>query len=308
MQTTPTTIADVRGYTRSFVREWHLLEGQFQQTGYSYSQCHALFELDQKGFLNTVQISALLLLDKSSVSRLLHNLLKKGLVKVQKDSADQRQKWYSLTKSGQAAVQQNNCLADQQVETAMQLLSAEEQKQVRQGLQIYSKALTRSRMQQAYLIRPIQPTDNTVVARLIRQIMGEFETVGEGYSSADTEIDDMFQAYAGARSVFYVLEKDGRIMGCGGFGPLNGADPEICELRKMYFLPELRGIGLGKKLLHLCLDKAREMGYRECYLETVERMWQAVRLYEKTGFKKLENRCGDTGHCSCEAYYSLRLS
>ena len=307
MKLASSLIAEIRAGARQLVREWNLLEGAFLDTGCNYSQCHALFELAQNGALSTIQLSKSLLLDKSTTSRLLSNLLSKDLVKVQKDTADRRQKWYSLTEAGRLILERNNGLADQQVEEALQILSSDEQEKVREGLNLYSKALNRNRLQLAYSIRPIQAEDSPVVAHIIRQVMAEFDTVGEGYSSEDREIDDMYSAYDSPRHVFYVIEKDGRILGCGGIGSLPGEEQDICELKKMYFLPELRGMGLGKKLVLQCLDDARRLGYRSCYLETVDRMWQANRLYQQMGFKKLESRCGDTGHCSCDAYYALML-
>lgn len=307
MNTTPSLIAEIRAGARRLVREWNLLEGAFLSTGYSYSQCHALFELAQHGSLSPVQLADQLLLDKSTTSRLLSNLLQKGLVNVQKDTADRRQKWYSLTEAGRSVLDRNNCLADRQTTDALELLAPEEQEQVRVGLALYAKALSRSRLQSTHVIRPIRPEDNPVVARIIREVMAEFGTVGEGYSSEDEEIDRMYEAYDGPRSIFYVIEKDDRLLGCGGVGPLPGGDKDICELRKMYFLPELRGVGLGRKLVMQCLDDARRLGYRSYYLETVDRMWQANLLYQKMGFQRLERRCGDTGHCSCEGFYELIL-
>lgn len=307
MHSSLSLVAEIRAGARRLVREWNLLEGAFLSTGYSYSQCHALFELARHGALSPLQLADLLLLDKSTTSRLLSNLLHKDLVKVQKDTADRRQKWYSLTEAGRAVLDRNNCLADRQTADALDLLTVEEKEQVRQGLALYAKALSRSRLQSTYLIRTIQRADNPVTARIIREVMAEFGTVGEGYSSEDEEIDGMYEAYNGPRSVFYVIEKEGRLLGCGGIGPLPGDEGDTCELRKMYFLPELRGHGLGRKLVAQCLDDARRLGYRSCYLETVDRMWQANLLYQKMGFQRLEKRCGDTGHCSCEGYYELIL-
>ena len=155
--------------------------------------------------------------------------------------------------------------------------------------------------------RPIQPKDIKQVADLIRIVMTEFSCVGEGYSINDPEIDDMFSAYNHERAAFYVIEKDGKILGCGGIAPLEGADGKTCELRKMYFYPELRGQGWGKKMLNHCLKIAREKGYTQCYLETVERMEQANILYQKMGFEKSCEPYGNTGHSSCESYYVKKL-
>jgi len=156
-------------------------------------------------------------------------------------------------------------------------------------------------------IRPIEKSDNTVVALIIRQIMTEFQAVGCGYSINDSEVDDMYSAYAPEGSSFYVVELDGRVLGCGGFAPLTGGDQATCELRKMYFKPELRGLGAGIRLLKRCLEEAASAGFTHCYLETMEGMEQARRLYSKHGFKYLDKRMGDTGHSSCGTWMARKL-
>lgn len=154
-----------------------------------------------------------------------------------------------------------------------------------------------------FIFRPIQSKDIEQVAKLIRTVMTEFGCVGEGYSINDPEIDDMYHAYDRGGAAFYVIENKGRILGCGGIAPLEGGDGTTCELRKMYYYPELRGKGWGKKVLKHCLAIAKGKGYTCCYLETVARMEQANILYQKMGFEKSCERFGDTGHGSCESFY-----
>lgn len=160
---------------------------------------------------------------------------------------------------------------------------------------------------QTPIIRPIEKSDNDIVAQIIRLVMTEFKAVGCGYSINDSEVDDMYTAYAVEKSAFYVVELAGRVLGCGGFGPLSGGQADTCELRKMYFVAELRGLGVGSRLLELCLEKAAGAGYRYCYLETMDDMKQAQRLYGKHGFKYLEEPMGNTGHNSCGTWMAKNL-
>ena len=64
-------------------------------------------------------------------------------------------------------------------------------------------------------IRPIEKKDNAVIADIIRLVMTEFKAVGCGYSINDSEVDDMYTAYAPERSAFYVVELNGQVLGCG---------------------------------------------------------------------------------------------
>jgi putative acetyltransferase len=156
-------------------------------------------------------------------------------------------------------------------------------------------------------IRSIEKDDNAMVADIIRLVMTEFQAVGCGYSINDSEIDDMYTAYAAADSAFYVVELGGRVLGCGGFGPLTGGDQLTCELRKMYFMSGLRGLGVGTRLLKLCLEEAANAGYQRCYLETLDDMKQARHLYGKHSFKYLDQPMGNTGHTSCGTWMAREL-
>lgn len=157
------------------------------------------------------------------------------------------------------------------------------------------------------LIRAIRADDDPAVAVIIRDVMASFGAIGPEYSSSDPEVGAMSAAYDGARFACFVLEVDGRVQGCGGIAPLAGAEPDVCELRKMYLLPEARGRGLGERMLHHCLEAARVRGYRRCYLETLSGMDAAQRLYLKTGFTKLAAPLGSAGHSGCNRHYLLEL-
>ena len=84
-----------------------------------------------------------------------------------------------------------------------------------------------------------------------------------------------------------MLVRRGQVVGGGGFAPLTGGEPAVCELRKMYFLREARGVGMGAKLLAHALEEARRAGHRTCYLETLKSMVDARRLYESFGFRSI---------------------
>ncbi|MBK7409679.1 MAG: GNAT family N-acetyltransferase [Saprospirales bacterium] len=162
-------------------------------------------------------------------------------------------------------------------------------------------------MPENFIFRPIQQADNAQVAHIIRTVMTEYGAVGEGFSIMDPEVDHMYEAYQIPRAGMYVIEKAGRVLGCGGFGPLLGAETHICELKKMYFLPELRGLGFGKKVVMQSFEEARKAGYTHCYLETLLYMEPANTLYRKLGFQVLDGPTGATGHGSCDAWYLIQL-
>ncbi|MBN8716924.1 MAG: GNAT family N-acetyltransferase [Xanthomonadales bacterium] len=159
-----------------------------------------------------------------------------------------------------------------------------------------------------FLLRPIQPADDAAIATIIRSVMPEFGAVGSGFAIADPEVDWISRAYAAPRHTYFVVERGGRVVGGGGIAPLAGGDPDTCELRKMYFLPEARGLGAGTALMARCLAAARSFGFRQCYLETLTGMDAAMRLYERSGFRRLDAPLGATGHGGCNRFYLLDLA
>ena len=132
--------------------------------------------------------------------------------------------------------------------------------------------------------------------------MTEFGAVGPGFSIEDAEVDTMFEAYQGARSVFYVLQEN-EVVGCGGIAQLEGGDEETCELKKMYYLPQARGQGLGRLLGETLVQDARRLGYRRIYIETLASLVGANHLYKNLGFKTIDSGLGNTGHCGCDTFY-----
>lgn len=158
-----------------------------------------------------------------------------------------------------------------------------------------------------YSIRPIEARDDAAVASIIRSVMPEFGASGEGFAINDPEVDWMSRAYSSPRSAYFVVEVDGRVVGGGGVAQLEGGDPGTCELRKMYFLPEARGLGAGAAVMARCLDTARGFGFERCYLETLTGMDAAMRLYERSGFRPIDAPMGATGHGGCNTFYLLTL-
>jgi len=156
-------------------------------------------------------------------------------------------------------------------------------------------------------LRPIRPADDAAMAAVIRAVMPEFGACGPGFALTDPEVDHLSRAYAAPGSAYFVLERDGRVVGGGGIALLAGGEAGVCELRKMYFLPEARGSGQGRAMLDLCLETARRLGYRRCYLETLTGMHAAMRLYERAGFKQLCAPLGATGHFGCDRWYARDL-
>lgn len=157
-----------------------------------------------------------------------------------------------------------------------------------------------------YHIRPIQLQDIKGVETLIKTVMPEYGASGPGFAIHDPEVLNMFEAYDKAKHAYFVVTDGKEIFGGGGIAPLAGEEG-VCELRKMYFKKQIRGMGLGQKLMDMCLEIAKNMGYEKCYLETLFSMKEAQKLYTRNGFEPLQKPMGNTGHFSCDSFYIKKL-
>src|SRR5690554_2986639 len=153
----------------------------------------------------------------------------------------------------------------------------------------------------SFKIRGIQPEDNEEVARVVKQVLVEMGVPKVGTAYADKSLDNMYAYYDKPKMKYFVVTEEEKIIGCAGIGPLPG-EPEVCELQKMYFLPEARGRGIGAEMMQICLNYAKEAGYKKCYLETMPYMEHARKLYARTGFQPLDGPMGNTGHYNCSVW------
>jgi putative acetyltransferase len=131
-------------------------------------------------------------------------------------------------------------------------------------------------------IRAVRPDDVQQVVALVRDTLAEFGlTFGQG-AATDEELRRLPSSYDDQGGAFWVcVDRGQRVLGTCGVFPVG---PGTFELRKMYLSPELRGTGVGKRLLDETTAWARANGGRSLVLDTTEQMTRAIRFYESAGF------------------------
>lgn len=157
-----------------------------------------------------------------------------------------------------------------------------------------------------YSIREIQPQDNARVEEVIRTCLIEFGGNHAGLAWSDPDLGRFSEVYAReGRRYWVVLNQNGIVTGGAGIGELPGV-PGVCELQKMYCMPEARGTGIAHKLMALALDYATAH-YERCYIETLSNMDAANRFYQHYGFQKLKAPLVATEHYACDVWYLKEL-
>ncbi|MGL6566514.1 bifunctional helix-turn-helix transcriptional regulator/GNAT family N-acetyltransferase [Aeromonas dhakensis] len=299
----------LRALSRDLVRELGMLSQQCGELALSPLEAHLLIELES-GPATNQQLAERLRIDKSNASRPLARLAERDLISWHPHPSDGRSKEARLTIAGQAQLLDLHQEMDSAMEETLAQLTLAEREQLWEGLRLYRSALSRARRQQGYRIRPITQADNPAIAAVVRAVSAEYGlTADKGYGVADPNLDFLHETYLGERSRYWVIEgPDGSILGGGGIAPLAGEEGQVCELQKMYFMPSLRGLGLGRRLVLQALDEARSLGYQRCYLETTAVLREATALYESLGFEHLPGPLGSTGHDACEICMVLALA
>ncbi len=158
-----------------------------------------------------------------------------------------------------------------------------------------------------YKIRKIRPEDDEQICQIIKTVGAEYGAIGDGFGPSDHEVRCMSQHYNDENNTLYlVATMDKQLLGGGGIAAFQGSE-KICELRKLFLLPENRGLGIGRELTQRCLEYAKSRNYTQCYLDTLSSMKSAIKLYENFGFEHLRCPLDGTIHSGCNVWMLKEL-
>lgn len=156
-------------------------------------------------------------------------------------------------------------------------------------------------------IQKITRNDDSSICNIIKCVGAEFGAIGEGFGPSDSEVLHMSKYYTHEfKSLYLVARVDGVIVGGCGVAPFAQRD-DICELRKLFLLPESRGVGIGRKLVSECLTYATLQKFDRCYLDTLKNMNSAICLYESMGFEHLSKPLEESLHSGCDIWMMKKL-
>ncbi|KJH70990.1 acetyltransferase [Aliterella atlantica CENA595] len=136
---------------------------------------------------------------------------------------------------------------------------------------------------QDFVIRDWQKRDRTESASVISTVLAEYGLAWEP-TGADEDVLEVEKYYLTAGGEFWVIEQQNRIVGTGAYYPIKRGRNAV-EIRKMYLLPAVRGMGLGKYLLQQLESAIALQGYQQIWIETASVLAEAVKLYETSGYQ-----------------------
>jgi len=105
------------------------------------------------------------------------------------------------------------------------------------------------------------------------------------FQNFDKELAGLPGDYAPPEGRLLLVEYEGQLAGCVALHKLESG---VCEMKRLYLRPQFRGKGLGRALAERIIAEARQIGYQQMRLDTVEtEMKDAVAMYRKLGFNEI---------------------
>lgn len=152
-----------------------------------------------------------------------------------------------------------------------------------------------------FVLREAVEDDAAAVRSVVFGVLGEYGLKPDP-GGVDGDLFDLHASYALDGGWFAVVaDPSGRVVGTVGLKRMGDG---VFELRKMYLLAPFRGRGLGWHLLTRAMEEARVRGCAKLVLETATVLREAVALYERFGFRRVDHV---PGACRCDLVMELEL-
>jgi putative acetyltransferase len=123
---------------------------------------------------------------------------------------------------------------------------------------------------------------------MVRQLWGEYwESLGlpmnfQGFGEEVRSLPGVYAAQGGALLVAFDSTEPAGTIALRRLGANSG------EVKRLYLRPKYRGHGLGRRLLKAVINRATDVSYECLYADTLPSMMEALSLYERVGFERVE--------------------
>lgn len=135
---------------------------------------------------------------------------------------------------------------------------------------------------------------------ILKILIGEF---GLG-NMERPDLDNISDVYQKDKSNFWIAVDGDSVVGSIA---IKNYGKNRAYLKRMYVDGKHRGTGLAKELLDTALAYAKEAGFKEIFLGTVEDMVAANKFYSKSGFKKIDKLPDDLPDFGDTIFYKITL-
>ncbi|WP_297900433.1 helix-turn-helix domain-containing GNAT family N-acetyltransferase [uncultured Parabacteroides sp.] len=294
-------INSIRAFNRYYTKLLGVLNKYYLGSEFGLPEIRVIQDIYLHPDRSSKDISGELNMDKGLLSRLLKQLEQKGYIYRKGTERDNRMGLINLTEKGCEIYHHLDATANQSVEEIFaHLNNAQLQDLINSMDSIYNimneiETNIAPKNVEPIIIRSIEEEDNIPIARILRASVEEHGAPKIGTFYDDPHTDMMFQTFDIKNAEYWVVECSGEILGGGGFYPTKGLPKGYAELSKFHFRPELRGKGIGKRLLRLIEQRAIKAGYTHMYIVSYHQFGNAVAMYEKYGYEHINRSLDESG-------------
>jgi DNA-binding MarR family transcriptional regulator/ribosomal protein S18 acetylase RimI-like enzyme len=275
-----TQIDIIRDFNRIITLRSGAMDESYLGRGRPLGQARLLFEIGADG-RDLKDLRARLRLDSGYLSRLLASLRRQGLVTVEADAGDRRQRRAVLTDAGRAEWAAYDDLSDAVARSMLAPLPPDDRARLVTAMGEVRRLMATSALTIA-VEAPGSPDARACVAAYIRELAGRFQAGFDPGNGNPTPDDAALTPPAGC---FLVARLDGQPVGCGALRRLS---PGVGEIKRMWVAPQARGLGLSRRLLAALEEQARGLGFERVRLDTNRALTEAQALYRSAGYRAIE--------------------
>ncbi len=283
---TEAAVERVRAFNRFYTRRLDLLDRGFLSSPYSLGEVRLLWELSQRGRA-AADLARDLGIDPGQLSRTLKRFETAGLVERVRDADDRRRSLVRLTEPGRAVFAPLEAEQRRRVAADLDGLAPEAIGRLVDAMADVERLLAPRDASAPLVIRPHRAGD--VAAVLARQARLYADDYGfdQRFEALICEVGGSFLAhYDPRRDASFIAEIDGRLVGAVF---VTRHTETVAKLRLLHVESEMRGRGIGGRLVEACIDFARAAGYGTLSLWTNDILVEARRLYQRAGFTLVGN-------------------
>jgi GNAT superfamily N-acetyltransferase/DNA-binding HxlR family transcriptional regulator len=278
-------VQDVRQFNRFYTRLIGLLEPHLPDTGLSLLEGRVVYEVSAGGKKTAADLSRSLEVDKAQLSRVIRTLTDRNLLKSDIDAAHAKRKILSLTPAGRVAFTQLDQGTRVRMQSVLRPLTPGKRKKLVSSMREIQAAFdARDDAPAPVTLRALVPGDlGWVIHR-----QGVLYALEYGWDwTYEALISKVLGEYAAefdaSREDGWIAERAGQII--GSIFLMKSNDPLVAKLRLLFVEPHARGLGVGRRLVDACIERARQLGYRRMTLWTNDVLTAARRIYETAGFR-----------------------
>ncbi|HEX8650734.1 MAG TPA: helix-turn-helix domain-containing GNAT family N-acetyltransferase [Pyrinomonadaceae bacterium] len=278
------SVEAVRRFNRFYTQQIGVLREGLLRSPYSLTEVRALYEISRRPEPTAAEIGKDLGVDAGYLSRILRDLVRKGLVEKRPSKSDGRQSLLWLTKKGQKEFATLNARQDEEVSAMLNKLTPEGQNRLIESMQAIQRLLGSQPEQKVpYIIRPHHPGDMGWVVHRHGVLYSQEYGWDEHFEALVAQIvADFIRNFDPKRERCWIAERDGEAVGSVF---LVRKSKTVGQLRLLLVEPTARGLGIGKQLVDECIRFARQVGYRKIMLWTNDVLDAARYIYEQAGFR-----------------------